>query len=78
MVGSVPIFNMQIERLPGWVLKELDKSTRRCVWGNVEGKRGIHLLDWRTLCRPKELGDADLKSTVDMNQKLVRSLLGGC
>lgn len=33
VVGSMPIFNMQIECLPSWVHKELDKATRKCVMG---------------------------------------------
>lgn len=74
VVGSMPIFNMQLERLPGWVHKELDKSTRKCVWGSVEGKKRNHLLDWKCLCKPRELGSAGLKSASEMNQAMMAKL----
>lgn len=74
VVGSLPIFNMQVERLPCWVHRELDRAMRKCVWGNVEGRKGIYLLDWDTLCQPNELGGANLKSAKDMNRTLMAKL----
>lgn len=74
VVGSLPIFNMQVKRLPTWVHKELDKSMRKCVWGSAEGKRGAPLLDWDCLCKPKELGGANLKSAMDMNRVMMAKL----
>lgn len=38
VLGSLPIFNMQVERLPFWVHEDLDKASRKCVWGDAEGK----------------------------------------
>lgn len=47
---SIPIFLMQLERLPCWVHKALDRSMKGCDWGGAEGKR--HLLKWETLIKP--------------------------
>src|SRR4051812_11970252 len=47
---------------------------RKCVWGNAEGRRGIHLLDWDSLCKPKDFGGANLKSAMDMNRALMAKL----
>lgn len=44
VIGSMPIFNMQLECLPNWVHKELDKAARKCGWGGAEGKMGMHFL----------------------------------
>lgn len=65
---------MQVERLPSWVHNELDKSMRRYGWGNAEGRRGVHLVDWDSLCKPKDMGGANLKSTKDMNRALMEKL----
>lgn len=56
VVGSLLIFNMQVEHLPVWVHKEFDKAMRKCVWGGVAGKRGKYLLNWDSICKPKEMG----------------------
>lgn len=54
VLGSIPIFYMQLEQLPGWIHKELDKETWKCIWGKVRDKRGVHLRDWDMLCKPKK------------------------
>lgn len=46
VLWSLPIFNMQLERLSVWVHKDLDRTMRRCVWGLSNGRRGVHLLSW--------------------------------
>lgn len=38
------------------------------------GEGGVHLIDWDTLCKPKELGGAGLKSARDMNCALMVKL----
>lgn len=40
VLGIIPIFFMQLEWLPAWLHKKLDKAMRRCVWGNAEGRKG--------------------------------------
>lgn len=45
VLGSMPVFNMQLERLPDWVHKEINKSIRKCVWGMTKGRRRVHLLN---------------------------------
>lgn len=31
---------MQVEQLPCWEHRELDRSIRKCVWENAKGRRG--------------------------------------
>lgn len=40
ILGSLPIFHMQLERLPAWVHRELDKAMRKCVW-RLEVEAGV-------------------------------------
>lgn len=71
VLGSLPIFQMQIGRLSAWVYSTLDKATRSCVWGSHKGRRGIHLLSWDMLIRPKGLGGENIKETRNMNWSLL-------
>lgn len=74
LLGSIPIFNMQMERLLIWVHKELDKAARRCVWGKNDGSRGIHNLEWEELTKPKRLGGVGIKVSQRMNWALLAKL----
>lgn len=74
VMGSLSIFHMQLEQLPTCVHKELDKATRRCVWGTSEGHRGVHLLNCDIISKPKRLGGANLKLVKDMNHALLAKL----
>lgn len=71
VLGSIPIFQMQFERLPNWVHRELHKAVRSCVWAKHGGGRGMHLTRWETLTTPKSLGGANLKVAETMNWALL-------
>lgn len=74
VLNSLPFFQMQFEKLSTWLHKELDKVTRKCVWGNTEVAKGIHLINWETLTRTKRLGGANLKAAKLMNWALLAKL----
>lgn len=74
VLGSIPIFQMQIERLPKWVCMELDKAVRSCVWVKHDGERGMHLIRWETIIKPKRLGGANLRSAEKMNWAMLAKL----
>lgn len=40
--GSI---QMQVQRLPSTVHKELDKYVRRCVWGDSDSEGKTHLVN---------------------------------
>lgn len=67
VLGSIPIFHMQMERLPSWVHKDLDRAMRRCVWGKDDDSGGVHILGWDVLTKPKRLGGASIKIAQQMN-----------
>lgn len=74
VLASISIFNMQLECLLAWVHKEMDKSVRKCVWGSSSGDRGVHLLSWEELCKPKKTGGVNLRSAEDVNCALLAKL----
>lgn len=74
ILGSLPIFNMELERLSVWVHKGLDRVARRCVCRSGDGRKGLHLLSWETLNKPKRLRGANLKSTKEINWAMLEKL----
>lgn len=74
VLSSIPLFYMQFERPPTWLHKEIDKAIRRCVWVKKGDTRGVHLLSWERLVKPKKLGGANLKSAMHMNMAMLAKL----
>lgn len=57
VLSSIPIYFMSSFKLPKWVIKRLDRIRRDFLWGKNDGARGISLINWPTVCLPKELGE---------------------
>lgn len=60
VLSSLPVFHMQIVKLPEQDFKILDKLVRRCIWGEHGGERKFHTISWDTICRPRVKGGLSL------------------
>lgn len=74
VMNSIPIFYMQLEKLPSELNKEIDRAIRRCVWGEFRSERKTHLLNWDILCRPKAMGGVGLRKASLLNRALLTKL----
>lgn len=56
VLGSIPIYFMASFLLPQWVIDILDRIRRGFLWGKADSSRGISLMNWESVCVPKQFG----------------------
>ena len=65
---------MQVTQLPKTTLKELDQICNDFLWGDVEGKKQIHLVGQNHTFLPKHMGGLGLRKHSDLNAILLAKL----
>jgi hypothetical protein len=55
-LSSLPLFVMSLYLLHDGTHKGMDRPRARFFWEGVEEKWKYHMVDWVTVCKPKELG----------------------
>ncbi|XP_009124577.2 uncharacterized protein LOC103849567 [Brassica rapa] len=67
---AMPIFSMNIFRLPKDICEEINAILARFWWGSGE-KRGLHWYAWRRVCIPKKEGGLGFRDLESFNQALL-------
>lgn len=67
VIQAMPSYIMQSTYLPNYFCVEIDKRCRRFLWGEAEGERHLHLVNWKNVCRPKPWSGLGLRSAVRIN-----------
>ena len=74
VLSSIPAYYMQINWLPQSICDNIDHATYNFIWRGPNDK-GIHLVGWNKIARPKHLGGLDIRSAQDANICLLGKLV---
>jgi hypothetical protein len=74
VLSSIPLYPMQSALLPKSICYDIEKLCRRFIWGQKDGKDKIHLINWKTMCQPKEEGGLGLRKMDSMNRAFIMKL----
>lgn len=69
--ASIPYYVMQTSKLPASICCDIDRSSLHFIWGDVQDQKRIHLVNWDSVCRPKDGGGLGLKKAAHMNNLLL-------
>ncbi|XP_061371303.1 uncharacterized protein LOC133313907 [Gastrolobium bilobum] len=68
VLEALPAYTMQSTIIPVNVCKEVEKVTRKFIWGSNSDKKKIHLVNWSSVCRAKEEGGLGLRDQRIVNK----------
>ncbi|XP_024630845.2 uncharacterized protein [Medicago truncatula] len=66
VLSSIPAYYMQINWLPESICDSIDQTTRNFIWRGHNDK-GIHLVGWKKIAKPKNLGGLGIRSAREAN-----------
>lgn len=75
MTAPIPSYTMQTSKLSISICNDIDRLNRNFLWGETDNKRKVHLVNWDTVCKPKNNGGLGLRKSVD-NNTAINSKLG--
>ena len=70
-VTLVSEYMMQCFSIPIKICNTIDKITRDLLWGSSDEKRKLHMVSWKKITVPKELGGLGVFSMQDRNHALL-------
>ena len=71
---SLPSHTMQCFKLPSQISDKLDQINRDFFWKNASTSKGLPLIAWNKICRPKKLGGLGLRQTAAVNKAFLAKL----
>jgi hypothetical protein len=74
VLSSIPTYYMQINWLPQNICDRIDQTSRNFIWKGTNNK-GIHLVNWSKVTRPKYLGGLGIRAARDANICLLGKLV---
>eukprot|EP00268_Persea_americana_P068371 TRINITY_DN9519_c0_g1_i11.p1 TRINITY_DN9519_c0_g1~~TRINITY_DN9519_c0_g1_i11.p1 ORF type:complete len:140 (+),score=16.18 TRINITY_DN9519_c0_g1_i11:470-889(+) len=67
---------MSILKCPTAIINHIEKLQYDFLWHGREDSKKIHLVNWKSVCSPKDFGSLGLRPLRNMNQALLGRWLG--
>ena len=74
VLSSIPTYYMQINWLPQSLCESIDQTTRNFIWKGANDK-GVHLVGWKKIAKPKHLGGLGIRTAREANTCLLGNLV---
>ncbi|XP_056697347.1 uncharacterized protein [Spinacia oleracea] len=74
VINTMPSYYFQCLMLPKAVLKEINSTMARFLWGKGKDQRGIHLINWDKISSPKDEGGLGIRWVRALNKAFVLKL----
>jgi len=71
---ALPVHAMQCYKLPSIVTDQLDRINRDIFWKNSNSDKGMPLVAWDKVCRPKQCGGLGIRKTAAVNTAFLAKL----
>jgi len=68
------VHTMQCYKLPARVTDQLDRINQEVFWKNASSAKGMPLVAWDKICRPKQLGGLGIRKTATVNTAFLAKL----
>jgi hypothetical protein len=74
VLSSIPTYYMQINWLPQSICDDIDRTSRNFIWKGAND-RGVHLVGWNKIAKPKQIGGLGLRKAREANICLLGKLV---
>lgn len=74
VITSIPSYGMQLQWYPQNVCDMLDKFARNFIW-RVNMDRGVNMVKWSTITKPRKLGGLGVRTARIQNVSLLGKLV---
>lgn len=73
-IASLGYYCMQTTKIPRTMCDDIDRRTRKFIWGGTKSQRKVHLLSWETLQKPRDQGGLGIRSAWQANSTFLTKL----
>lgn len=74
VIPSIPIYSMQLNWIPSSICTQMDRIVRNFIWKGHSDK-GIHLVSWDKVSRPKKDGGLGVRYAREANSAMLGKLV---
>ncbi|KAK3217875.1 hypothetical protein Dsin_011845 [Dipteronia sinensis] len=71
VLASIPINFMSVFKIPIGEAKTIERLQRNFFWGDDLGKKKLHLVNWESMCKRKDLGGLGIGRVGEKNSSLL-------